>query len=58
MNSVWNQGEWGRIVSWQHIYMHNNWFINPRISDFESDCKRKQEKKKPWSWQLRCRRLC
>lgn len=44
MNSVWNQGEWSRIVSWQHIYMHNNWFIDPRISDFESDCKRKQEK--------------
>lgn len=45
MNSVWNQGKWSRIVSWQHIYMCNNWFINPRISDFESDCKRKQEKR-------------
>lgn len=44
INSVWNQGEWkelDKIASWQHIYMHNNWFINPRIlvkSDFERAC--------------------
>lgn len=44
INSVWKQGEWGeldRIASWQHIYIHNNWFINPRIlvkSDFERSC--------------------
>lgn len=44
INSIWNHGKWkelDRIASWQHICMHNNWFINTRIlvkSDFECVC--------------------